>query len=202
MNKIPIMALLIVIILSGMIYIYFRMDIDEKVKEYLGLEPDNSEEEPEPPPEDDDDPSPPPIYTSGGPGGGDSGGGGGGGGDGDSDSSEPTCILQQISYSLKNFEKTQTCNQYDQGACINKTVTCSLQLTNLDFETSGTFEMRFNFFEAGQDEILESLTDSHNVGPRSPVIFSTSAQFQGPDADKDLTCNFHTEQIPKKEVCF
>ncbi len=133
-----------------------------------------------------------------------SGGTGGGGtesSNGEASSSNSGCVLNKISYSLKNFEKTSTCNLYDGNICIDKTAYCSVEATNLDFEISGTFEIGFSFFEQGQEEILYSATDSQVLEPRNSGIFEVTANFQGQDANKDLTCSFNTEQVPTREIC-
>ncbi|MBU0760481.1 MAG: hypothetical protein KJ600_03715 [Nanoarchaeota archaeon] len=111
----------------------------------------------------------------------------------------PSCSLQQISYSLKNSQTTQTCSTYQEEICVDKTVECSLKVTNLDFETTGLFEIQFNLIEG--ESTIESASDSHVISPKNFKIFSTTFNIQGETADKDFHCSFNKLQIPEKEVC-
>lgn len=108
------------------------------------------------------------------------------------------CILRQISYSLKEFKKTSVCNVYDGEICVDKILTCSLKVTNLDSELSGLFEIKFNFLK--EDEMIDSEITSQSIEPRSSEIFTASYEYAGEDADK-ITCAFATEKIPEKEIC-
>lgn len=201
MSKIPIVIFLIVVILAGSIYISFRSDRNI-VDLFAG---ENSESET--------------ANVGGGQegtsdiqngNGGSSGGGGssasssGAGGAGESSSSGSQtigedCRMQQISYSLKNFGKTQECISYAGEECLMKTITCSLEVNNLDYEISGSFAVKFDFFADGA--ILESVTDTKMVEPRAAEIFLADYQVQGENANKELTCSFSTEEVPEREVC-
>ena len=129
-----------------------------------------------------------------------SGGGGGSGGAGGSSPSGSKCEMRQISYALKNFEKSSTCSSYSGPDCIDKTVDCSVETYNLDGETSGTFVVRFDFFVDG-DNLIESVTDSDVLQPGSFKIFNGVVRILGENAGKNIDCRFNTEQVPQKEVC-
>jgi hypothetical protein len=195
MKKLLAVLFVVFVMALCLIYFLFKSGSVEKAENYISKIFQNNEDG-----ETNSDDS---GFSSGEAGGGGSGGGeGGGGGSGEASSSGSSCSLRKISYSLKEFNKVSTCNQYEGDVCISKTVNCSLEVTNLDFEISGNFEIKFEFFEQGQEEILYSAEDAQVLGPRESAIFEASANFQGADAGKELTCDFSTEQIPQREVCF
>ncbi len=143
--------------------------------------------------------------SGGGAGGAQSGGAGSGAGaeDGVGSGLDSGCIKQQISYALKNFIKTEICNEFDGGICFSKTVGCSLEVHNFDESVSGVFSVRFTFFDnsAGFDSIVVE----KNVNSRDFEIFNgvLELQSEGGDgrANQEIDCSFNTEKIPKKEVC-
>lgn len=144
------------------------------------------------------------------------GGGGGTGGEGvsggatgaaDSSGSTSGCATQQISYSAANFNANSVCNNQDEnGFCIDKTVTCSITINNLDGEIGGIFEISFRFFEQGNSGNILFLTSSElflEPGEQHTFegIFNVQSQGEQGDANKDLTCFYNTINIPRKEVC-
>jgi len=143
----------------------------------------------------------------GGGGGGTGGGGSAIGGVAGSSGSTSGCATQQISYSAANFNANSVCNNQDEnGFCIDKTVTCSITINNLDGEIGGIFEISFKFFEQGNSgNILFSTSSELFLEPGEQHtfegIFNVQSQGEQGDANKDLTCFYNTINIPRKEVC-
>ncbi|GEM_PF-2911643 len=128
----------------------------------------------------------------------------------DSDSKKKSiCTMKQISYSIINLNKTSVCNQNQGSICVNKTVSCSIEINNRDDETSGFFEVKMSFLEKGKDREKDGFghkTSKFLLGPGEKYLFegSTSIQSTGEDglANKEINCFYNTIEVPKKEVCF
>jgi hypothetical protein len=143
-----------------------------------------------------------PIIIGGGGGGGSEGGSGGGGGSGDLN-----CFTQSVAYSLINVNKTSTCNLEQDGFCVDKTVSCSVQVHNDDNGVTGTFSVELYFVEQGKpknqsiDYELRELT----ISPNQFQLFedSTNVQSTGENgtANQEINCIFQTTEVPTKEVC-
>ena len=150
-------------------------------------------------------------------GGGSGSGGGGGGGNGGaggasasgatSSSSASNCIENQIPFSTTGFDVNSVCNSQNQnGFCIDKTVTCSILITNLDNGFGGVFKVEFKFFaEEDNSNILYSTLSEFNLeaGEQHNFLEFYNVQSEGQDgiANKELTCFYATVSIPKKQVC-
>ena len=136
-----------------------------------------------------------------------SGGGGDSGESGSSSSGEAECITQQISYSLENINKLQTCNEYDEEICINKTVKCSIEIHNRDEEIQGDFEIGLIFVEKGKEkqDAFDSQIQIFNIAPQTNQKFIglTNLQSTGQDgiANQNIDCLYNTISIPEKEIC-
>ena len=138
-----------------------------------------------------------------------SGGGAGGGSAGAGAQTNPQgngCSEMQISYSLRNFIKNTTCNSFDGEICVDKTSRCSLEVQNLDDGTTGIFTIKFTHFELqDQNNILETEPVSFTLSPDQMKIFESETQIQSSgvegNANKDISCTFFSEQIPKKVIC-
>jgi hypothetical protein len=144
------------------------------------------------------------IGFSGGSGG--SGGGGGGSG-GAAGAGNVVCNDVQISYALKNFNTTQECKKMTSGVCIEKMVTCTVDVHNLDDEGGGNFNImiRIQKEEIGVVNEIDSKIITKGVESRKIVIFKgefkvVSTGFEG-NANKKLKCGFNTIKVPTKEVC-
>src|SRR3989344_5552732 len=108
------------------------------------------------------------------------GGGGGGGGSGGSTSGSSgsvNCQQNQISYALKDFIKDSECLSYSGNICISKTLTCSVDVYNLDQSTSGTFEMKISIIEAGGNIIVQEFILSEEINPQQFHKFEKILQF-------------------------
>ncbi len=135
---------------------------------------------------------------------GSSGGSGGSSGGG---SSSQNCIFKQISYSMINLNKTFVCNQFQGSICVDKTVTCSIVVENLDNEVNGFFDIKLIFLEEGknQEYAFDSKTSRFflNFGENHFFEDFTNIQSSGINgsANKNINCFFNTLEIPKKQVC-
>ena len=91
----------------------------------------------------------PPLVISDSSGGGGSGGGSAGGvaGGGGSGSGSSNCYEVSIAYSLLNINRTSTCNLEQSGVCVDKTVTCSIEVHNDDDAVAGTFNVELFYVE-------------------------------------------------------
>lgn len=134
-------------------------------------------------------------------GGGSSGGGNGGSNGGNGQEQE--CKMTQISYSMENFQQNSTCNQYDGQTCINKEISCSIDIRNLDYEISGLFKVENYFIKKGDDRenAFDETLNELMISPRSSEHLTSSTNIQGPLADETIDCVFHTISAPEKETC-
>ncbi len=145
------------------------------------------------------------IGGGGGTGGGAGGGAGGegGGGAGGSASSVGNCFGQQIAYSLKNFIENSVCDEFQGSFCVKKIMNCSLEVYNLDDNTSGIFGVRFSFLE--EESAFDYLSKEFNVGAGEHKIFEGVLEIESLGesgrANKDLSCSFNTYKVPKEEIC-
>lgn len=122
------------------------------------------------------------------------------GGSGGGTSSE--CDRRQISYSLTGFQQSSECNNYSSGVCINKVATCLVDVKNLDYDTTGTFEVNFRYFDlTNESDMLQTDSVSFILEPRKKKAFESVVNIQGNDAGKEISCSFLTGKTPYKEVC-
>jgi len=194
MKKIPVMIFLILVILAGIFYISLQLEIAD-FKIFSFQEKENQDYAP--PKNAGDEPDETGLVRNTQSPGLENGllqGGGGG------EETTPGCILRQVSYSLKKFEKTSVCNEFDVESCIDKTVTCALEVKNFDTEISGTFAISFVFIDEAEEN-LDTITDSHDLLPEQALEFSAQFNIQGEKANEDITCSFNSAQIPTKEIC-
>src|SRR3989344_199710 len=139
-------------------------------------------------------------------GGGGGGGVGGAGSGSESTNSESECEETQISYSLQNFLKNTTCISFDGLDCIEKTSFCSLLVTNLDENITGTFSINFEHYELGnQSNIIQNDLQTFALSPDQGETFTSSIMIQSRgengNANKEITCTFSSEEIPAKILC-
>lgn len=117
------------------------------------------------------------------------------------------CRMRQISYSLINFNETTNCNQYQGEVCVDKTITCSIEIHNRDNEVGGVFELEFLFVEEGGNigEPIERKTSEFFLEPLDYGVFEDSANIQSSGenglANKEINCFYNTLKVPEKEVC-
>ncbi|MFT4308989.1 MAG: hypothetical protein ACMXYL_00705 [Candidatus Woesearchaeota archaeon] len=130
------------------------------------------------------------------------------------------CEEKDIPYSIESFrflsnncnQVQEICNKFFLGICtekttfcIDRTVSCTLDLTNLDSEERGYFTVRFNFFEQGSNNYIKHSDDSRLVYAQTRSSFSGSVRIisegEDGDANKQLSCNHVLLRKPTKTVC-
>lgn len=147
------------------------------------------------------------IVGGGGGGGGGSGGGGGGSGGGNGGSGGLNCFTQSVAYSLININKISICNLEQDGFCVDKTVSCSVEVHNDDSSVTGTFSVELYFVEKGKlkNESVDYELREFTISPNQFQLFedSTNVQSTGENgtANQEINCIFQTTEVPTKEVC-
>ena len=139
-------------------------------------------------------------------GGSNNGGGSGGGSVNSQNAVGNNCQQQQISYSISNINKIQTCNflDADSTTCIDKSVECSVEVKNLDSQISGTFEIQFLYVLDGQgtDNFFDSTSSESEISPGQTKTFSGLIQISDPaKTNEEINCFFQTLSVPTKEIC-
>lgn len=110
-----------------------------------------------------------------------------------------TSTQAQISYSIRNFEQSSLCNQYQGTDCIDKTSYCSLLIENLDNQVTGIFEIKFTFSNPLNQELSFDILD-YSISPGNNQTFASSFNIQGQDANQDISCSYTTLKIPEKII--
>ncbi len=131
------------------------------------------------------------------------------------------CDTINLAYSVENevFDY-DTCNKYEEVCnkfifgvcsdktkyCVDKSVSCSLDLRNLDSSNSGTWTVKHLFSLTETNEDFKSTQTSIFIYPQSQerVINSVRIQSQGVegDANKDIgSCFYQIVSIPTKQDC-
>jgi len=133
---------------------------------------------------------------------------------------DTVCESKEIPYSINNFimnyetcnEYQDVCNKYILGICsdkttfcVDKSVSCSLDLKNLDNEEGGAWTIRFKFYERGTDTTIKNDDVTNYLYPQSSKQFIgnvriTSEGVEG-NANKKITCVYQQVDLPKKQVC-
>lgn len=130
------------------------------------------------------------------------------------------CETKDIPYNIENFvmdsntcnEYQDICNKYIIGICsdkttfcVDKSVSCSLDLRNLDTEEQGSWIIRFSFYESGTSSIIDSKDVSQFLYPQTTKKFTGVARIQSTgvdgDANKQITCSYIRATIPTKQIC-
>ena len=105
-------------------------------------------------------------------------------------------------------QKVEECQNYVLGICTSKiiyctdrTITCSLEINNLDDE-SGVWQVDFNFFKSGSNNVEATASQSRGLDPHA----SGKAIGQGKITSKELydttyTCSYSISREPTKQVC-
>ena len=130
------------------------------------------------------------------------------------------CENKDIAYSINNFaydynrcnQDREVCNDYFLGICvdsttfcIDKSVSCNLDLRNLDNEKGGNWVIRFNFYKSGTNNVNKYADVSEYLYAQSTenivgTVRITSDGEEG-DANKQYSCNYNVNSIPTKQVC-
>jgi hypothetical protein len=131
------------------------------------------------------------------------------------------CETKNLAYNVENFvmdyntcnEYQDICNKYILGICsdkttfcVDKSVSCSLDLRNLDTEEQGSWTIRFSFYETGTTNlIIDSKDVIQFLYPQTTKTFTGISRIQSEgvdgDANKQITCSYIRETIPTKQIC-
>lgn len=133
---------------------------------------------------------------------------------------EEECETEELAYSIDNFVRSyNTCNEYEdicikyflgictekKTFCVDKSVSCSLNLRNLDNEEQGSWTIKFLFFEEGTSKDIDSDEISVFLYPQTSKTITgrTRIESEGEegDANKEITCNYHRINLPTKKIC-
>ena len=126
------------------------------------------------------------------------------------------CENKKLVYNVEDFAmdyqtclKTEDkCIKYTLGICtqketycIDKEISCSLTINNLDNE-NGYWYFDFQFKDAATNNIAETNSRGSSIYPQSSQLYQASAEFTGREnAEKTYTCTYSFTNIPTKQVC-
>jgi len=125
----------------------------------------------------------------------------------DTGEEDSNCQIKQITYSMINFNKSSVCNQQQENICIDKTVSCSIEVHNRDDGVQGFFEIELRFIKEGgeKEDAFEVKISEFSLSPETSkfVTGSTNIQSQGIDglANQQINCFYNTLEVPQKEIC-
>ena len=105
--------------------------------------------------------------------------------------------IQYFSYSLSEFLSAETCIGYQSQTCIEKTLNCSVIVTNLDYESEGKFTILVK--TKSQEQILQQAEISQVVQPKQELSFSHIFTITNPS--QEIGCSITTSEIPLKNIC-
>lgn len=131
----------------------------------------------------------------------------GGGGDGSSTEEHETpteliCKMQEIQYSLKNFEEEITCLENSTGICTTLHAICSVQIYNLDANSTEDFEIKYSIINSDK-EFVNSTNTKINVKLEYPETIETEFLIQDmTGVDENSECKIQMLTIPRKEICY
>ena len=112
----------------------------------------------------------------------------------------PGCTLSQISYGIKNLIKNSNCIEYQGEICTSKDIKCSVETYNYDDETSGDFELEFRLTDE-LNNIIQILYKTEFIQSQGNKTHEVIFKLENENAEKSLTCNYQTINIPKKTIC-
>ena len=119
----------------------------------------------------------------------------------DAESGAVGCEERQIAYALKNFYEEEICNEFNGGICIRKKMICRVEVDNLDANTGGIFSIKFSFF--ADADLIDSKIVGDFVGVNEFKIFESILDLDDSNglANKDISCSFNSEEVPKEYGC-
>jgi hypothetical protein len=128
-------------------------------------------------------------------------------GSGGGESSEQTCKTRLLRYSIITTGQTETCNEYNEEYCINKTVFCSAIIKNDDADY-GEFEIGLVFVPEKKSKETDGFnrqTTRYLLASQEEVIMSGTAQINSIEEDglanQRINCFFNTLNDMIQEVC-
>lgn len=122
-------------------------------------------------------------------------------------SSTTECRIEQTSYSIEDIISSFDCLEENNSICTKKELNCSVEVNNLDGETSGTYDINFIFYEKGTlsnnsiTNIIQSVYVTKGSKKRTQVSTILESFGEEGNANKDLLCTYETLSVPTKEIC-
>ena len=127
-----------------------------------------------------------------------------GGADGDNSEevvSGVSCRMQQIQYSLRNFQNNFECVNTGANGCVEFVANCSMGVYNLDGNTSGVFGIRYSLIDLNDEELDFELVERNVEFDTSEVFSVEFVRSDVSGVDENLFCSFSVDAVPMKEVC-
>ncbi|MEK6927099.1 MAG: hypothetical protein AABX11_01570 [Nanoarchaeota archaeon] len=131
------------------------------------------------------------------------------------------CETKNLAYSIENTNYDySTCNRQEEKCidyflgictskkvyCVDRTVSCSLDLKNLDAEQGGQWTILHNFYQDGN--IAKTASTSIYLYPQTIKSVVNQVRLTGTDENGEANvltlnggCNYQTTYIPTKQVC-
>jgi len=114
------------------------------------------------------------------------------------------CIMERISFALKDFNSNSNCEEFNNEICIKKTINCTVLTENLDNSIGGLFRIRIAFLE-NNIKFQETIKEKQ-LSPKESTTLSAFMEIEsnGTDgrANKVISCDFNSIEIPQREVCY
>ncbi len=127
------------------------------------------------------------------------------------------CEDKKLGYSVTDFtlvsntcnKKVEECTDYTLGFCtskikycVDRTVTCSLKLNNLDMEVSGLWKVRMDFMKSGSSNVADSDNSNLAVYPSDSNYYSFSGKITTKELyEQGYTCQYSVLSAATKPVC-
>lgn len=110
------------------------------------------------------------------------------------------CVLTQVQYSLKDFQKNVSCLESEGVECLTTKVSCSAEVYNFDEGVDDIFKIGYSLVDLDGEELDFKLVEK-NVGVGNSEFFSVEFVLDNDEVGGDLDCVFGVVTIPQKSVC-
>lgn len=130
------------------------------------------------------------------------------------------CEEKEIPFNIQNFVMdSQVCNDENkiceksflgfpyncETYCADKTISCSLDLRNLDNEERGTWGIEFTYTIAGTSKVVGEKRITKFLYPKTTEKVGTMINIQsqgvGGEANENIRCSYNVYSTPTKSVC-
>jgi len=115
-----------------------------------------------------------------------------------------TTIIKKMSYSMKNFKKSSSCDEFNGEICTKLKVDCSVEVYNLEnyAEAGGDFGINYQIINNENKEILASETLARFIRPEESELFSVNFLIDKPEGiTEDISCSPEVILVPEVTVC-
>jgi hypothetical protein len=195
-KKLIILSITIILILNSIALLFFyneESEIKEKIKDFIGMDVGDEVSNQELDIINEEEEETEEIGVEG---------GNGNSNPGSTPSGEEPCSMDQISYSLKNFNESFEClNHNSNSECIDLIAECSVEIHNLDSENStGVFKISYSIISEGEILGIDYFEETIPLGEFR--IFNPKFTFGNSEGlSESLDCKIMIEDIPKKGTC-